>query len=174
MPPTGVSASRFSHDSEFAEPARLGAPPMCPAMPGWTSPSSACPRSRLANRAGARHGPAQIREMSRLIRRVNAPVPSRPFDLCQVADVGDVPKPARPGGQHPEDSGVFRHIACRRRRAGHGRGTITITLPILRALAAEGPVGRIHFDAHADTLDTLLGQDQSWHPLPSCRRRGAH
>ena len=32
-----------------------------------------------------------------------------------------------------------------------------ITLPILRALATAGPVGCIHFDAHADTLDTLLG-----------------
>src|SRR4029434_908549 len=44
------------------------------------------------NRAGARHGPAQIREMSRLIRRVNASSAIAPFDLCQVADVGDAPQ----------------------------------------------------------------------------------
>ena len=44
------------------------------------------------NRAGARHGPAQIREMSRWIRRVNAASAIAPFDLCHVADVGDAPK----------------------------------------------------------------------------------
>jgi guanidinopropionase len=30
-------------------------------------------------------------------------------------------------------------------------------LPILRAIATDGPVGCVHFDAHADTLDTLVG-----------------
>ena len=36
-------------------------------------------------------------------------------------------------------------------------GDHTVTLPILRGLVADGPVGLIHFDAHADTLDELLG-----------------
>ena len=36
-------------------------------------------------------------------------------------------------------------------------GDHTIPLPILRALAADSPVGILHFDAHADTLDELCG-----------------
>ena len=42
-------------------------------------------------RTGARQGPAQIREMSRIIRRVNASSRIAPFRLCNVADVGDTP-----------------------------------------------------------------------------------
>src|SRR5260370_15667662 len=42
-------------------------------------------------RTGARQGPAQIREMSRIIRRVNATNRIAPFRLCNVADMGDTP-----------------------------------------------------------------------------------
>src|SRR5215468_379653 len=42
-------------------------------------------------RSGARQGPAQIREMSRIIRRVNATSRIAPFRLCSVADLGDTP-----------------------------------------------------------------------------------
>jgi guanidinopropionase len=43
------------------------------------------------NRAGARHGPREIRNMSSLIRRVNHASGIAPFELCRVADVGDAP-----------------------------------------------------------------------------------
>ena len=36
-------------------------------------------------------------------------------------------------------------------------GDHSITLPILRALAAEKPVGLVHFDAHCDTGDDYMG-----------------
>src|SRR5260370_34905949 len=42
-------------------------------------------------RTGARQGPAQIREMSRIIRRVNASSRIAPFRLCNAADMGDTP-----------------------------------------------------------------------------------
>src|SRR5256884_6822959 len=109
------------------------------------------------NRSGARHGPAQIREMSRLIRRVNASSAIAPFDLCHVADVGDAP-------QNPLDLLDSIHQIQTFFTTLHAAGVVpvtaggdhTITLPILRALAAAGPAGGIHFDAHADTPDTLL------------------
>lgn len=43
------------------------------------------------NRAGPRHGPAEIRDMSRLIRQVNASSRIAPFRFCRVADIGDAP-----------------------------------------------------------------------------------
>ena len=42
-------------------------------------------------RAGARQGPAAVREASRLIRRVHSTSGIAPYDLCNVADVGDAP-----------------------------------------------------------------------------------
>src|SRR4030095_16655280 len=44
-----------------------------------------------SNRNGARLGPGQIREMSRLIRPINAATGINPFKLCNVADIGDAP-----------------------------------------------------------------------------------
>jgi hypothetical protein len=42
-------------------------------------------------RVGARHGPAGVREASRLIRQVNPTTGVKPFELCNVGDVGDAP-----------------------------------------------------------------------------------
>lgn len=110
------------------------------------------------NRAGPRHGPAQIREMSRLIRQVNPATRVAPFDLCRIADIGDVP-------QNPLDlmdsiariETFFRSV----REAGAATvaagGDHTVTLPILRGLVSDQPFAVVHFDAHADTLDELLG-----------------
>ena len=41
-------------------------------------------------RTGARGGPAAVREASRTIRLVHPTSRIAPFDLCEVADVGDV------------------------------------------------------------------------------------
>ena len=45
----------------------------------------------LNYRSGARQGPAGVREASRLIRRVHPTSGIRPFELCNVADLGDAP-----------------------------------------------------------------------------------
>jgi guanidinopropionase len=42
-------------------------------------------------RAGSRQGPASVREASRLIRRIHPTSGIAPYDLCNVADVGDAP-----------------------------------------------------------------------------------
>ncbi|MDH3690263.1 MAG: agmatinase, partial [Gammaproteobacteria bacterium] len=104
------------------------------------------------------HGPAQIREMSRLIRKVNPSSRLAPFDLCDVADIGDAPT-------NPLDLMASIDMIASFYKKLHGApvvpisagGDHTITLPILRALAVDGPIGIVHFDAHADTLDELLG-----------------
>jgi len=110
------------------------------------------------NRAGARHGPAQIREYSRLIRRVNASSRIAPFALARCADVGDAPvNPLDLEGSLAGIEGFFADLHAAGAVPLAAGGDHTVTLPILRAIGRERPLGCIHFDAHADTLDTLLG-----------------
>src|SRR5580704_2296636 len=42
------------------------------------------------NRAGARHGPRAVRDLSSLMRATHHITRVNPFDLCRIADVGDV------------------------------------------------------------------------------------
>ncbi len=43
------------------------------------------------NRAGARHGPREIRAQSMLIRPYHHVTRRSPYDVCRVADLGDTP-----------------------------------------------------------------------------------
>ena len=124
-------------------------------------------------RTGARQGPAQIREMSRIIRRVNASNRIAPFRLCNVADMGDTPI-------NPFD--LLKSVDMITRFIGdltdHGVAPIsaggdhTITLPILRGMYRGQAFGVVHFDAHADTLDRNCDRDGE--PMPPCRSFGEH
>ena len=112
----------------------------------------------LNHRTGARHGPAGVREASRLIRRVHPSSGIRPFEVCNVADLGDAPiNPMSKDGSIEQIETFIREM----RSAGiipiAVGGDHTIPLPILRALAGDRPVGILHFDAHADTLDQICG-----------------
>jgi guanidinopropionase len=109
-------------------------------------------------RSGARHGPAAVREASRIIRQIHPTSGIAPFRLCNVADVGDATVNALdPAGSIGLIEESIRRI--------HGAGAIpiaiggdhTVPLPILRVLARDRPVGVIQFDSHPDTLDELLG-----------------
>lgn len=110
------------------------------------------------NRAGPRHGPAQIREMSRLIRQVNPSSDIAPFELCKVADVGDAPTSALDlDASIAKITTFYGEIHARGVVPVSAGGDHTVTLPILRAIAKGGPVGCVQFDAHGDTLDELVG-----------------
>lgn len=109
-------------------------------------------------RTGAREGPAGVRAASRIIRRVHPTSGIAPFEICNVADLGDAPvNPMEKDRSIAMIEGFFAELT------GAGivpiaiGGDHTIPLPILRALAKERPVGVLHFDAHADTLDALCG-----------------
>ncbi len=118
----------------------------------------------VTNRPGTRHGPREVRNQSSLIRKINQASGIAPFDLCRVADLGDAwvrsPFHLESGLAEIEaffgrvlDAGVVP-VAC--------GGDHAISLPILRALAAEvgGPVGMVHIDAHCDTgAPGYLGSD---------------
>jgi guanidinopropionase len=109
-------------------------------------------------RTGARQGPAQIREMSRIIRRVNASSRIAPFRLCNVADMGDTAiNPFDLLESVDKITAFFKNLAQHNVAPIAAGGDHTITLPILRGLFKGEPFGAVHFDAHADTLDTYLG-----------------
>ncbi len=110
------------------------------------------------HRTGARHGPSGVRDGSRVIRRVHPSSGIAPFEICNVADLGDAPiNPKSKDISIAQIQKFFEQlveneivpIAC--------GGDHTIPLPILRAIAKNNPVGVLHFDARADTLDELVG-----------------
>jgi guanidinopropionase len=107
-------------------------------------------------RTGARGGPAAVREASRTIRLVHPTSKIAPFEMCEVADVGDVTINAL--DLNASLAGIeafFRHLHEVRITPIAVGGEIP--LPILRAIASDSPVGLVEFDAHPDTLDVLMG-----------------
>ncbi|MFL5258361.1 MAG: agmatinase [Hyphomicrobiales bacterium] len=107
-------------------------------------------------RPGARQGPAAVREASRLIRRIHPTSGIAPYDICNVADVGDAPvNPIDLARSLEMIEAFFARIQAAGAIPISIGGDHTIPLPILRAIAKERPVGIVQIDSHADTLDTL-------------------
>ncbi len=119
------------------------------------------------NRAGARHGPREIRNMSTLMRRVHHVSKVAPYELCRVGDHGDTsvnPIDLQDSLQRIER--FFRTLHQAGAAPLSAGGDHLVTLPILRAIAGKGPVGLIHFDAHSDTGDTYFGGEKYTHGTP--------
>jgi guanidinopropionase len=112
----------------------------------------------LNYRSGPRQGPAGVREASRIIRRVHPTTGIKPYELCNVADIGDAPvNPMIKEESISLIQSFFEEAKQARIRPIAIGGDHTIPTPILRALASDRPVGILHIDAHADTIDTLCG-----------------
>ena len=113
----------------------------------------------VTNRTGARHGPREIRNQSSLCRRVNNATGVQPFDLCRVRDLGDcwIEQPYDLIPALAEIEAFYRRVVSGGVLPLSAGGDHSITLPILRAVAARGPVGMVHIDAHADTGDEYMG-----------------
>jgi guanidinopropionase len=119
------------------------------------------------NRAGARHGPREIRNQSSMMRKVHHVSRLAPYELAQVADLGDCPV-------NPVDLmdtlGRVEKFYTMVHEAGavplSAGGDHLITLPIMRAIARDRPVGMVHFDAHSDTNDRYFGNNKFTHGTP--------
>ena len=113
----------------------------------------------VTNRPGARHGPREIRNSSSLMRSIHHVTRVDPYSLCRVGDVGDVPLPR--AFDHEDTVEDIAAFYTRLHAAGawplSAGGDHSITYPILKALAKDGPVALVHFDAHTDTWDEFLG-----------------
>lgn len=113
----------------------------------------------VTNRPGSRHGPREVRNQSTLIRMKNQSTGIAPHELCRVSDIGDawVPSPFELTASHDAIQETFDKV--------HAKGIIplavggdhSVSLPILRALAKDRPVGMVHIDAHCDTGDDYMG-----------------
>jgi guanidinopropionase len=124
----------------------------------------------VTNRSGTRHGPREIRNQSSLMRKINQASGIAPYDLCRVADLGDawVQRPFHLESSLDEIAAFYRKV--------HGSGVVplsaggdhSISLPILRAIAAKRPVGMVHIDAHCDTGSNYLGSNYH-HGAPFAR-----
>ena len=113
----------------------------------------------VTNRAGARHGPREMRNASSLLRTINVPTQIQPYELANIADVGDVPI------DHlfnlDEAIKYIEKFYVEVHKAGviplSAGGDHSITFPIFKGIAADRPVGMIHIDAHTDTWGEFYG-----------------
>lgn len=109
-------------------------------------------------RGGTREGPAGVREASRAIRRVNPRSGVSPFDLANVADLGDVPVNVL---DIRWSLAATRDFVSRLRRCGIAPvgvgGDHSATLSMLRGLFDDTPLGVLQFDSHADIQDVFFG-----------------
>jgi len=110
-------------------------------------------------RKGAALGPGKVREMSRLIRKINHATRINPYELCNVADVGDVPiNPIDINASLNAIEAFYRDLHAAGVAPVSVGGDHTIPYPIFKAIVdPKNPIGLVHFDAHADTLDELCG-----------------
>src|ERR1700674_5812402 len=119
------------------------------------------------NRPGARHGPREIRNMSTLMRRVHHVSLVAPYELCRVGDHGDAPvNPIDLQDALKRIEAFYARLHAAGAAALAAGGDHLVTLPILRAIAGERPVGVVHFDAHSDTSDSYFGAEKYTHGTP--------
>ncbi len=114
-------------------------------------------------RSGTRFGPKQIRSESAMIRPYNMANAAAPFDNLQIADIGDLAintfslADSLKIIQDSYDGILAQGVIPVAMGGDH-----SITLPILRAIAAKhGPVALIHVDAHADVNDEMFGEKET-------------
>ncbi|MEO0939775.1 MAG: agmatinase [Pseudomonadota bacterium] len=115
-------------------------------------------------RSGTRMGPKQVRAESSILRPYNMGTGAAPFDSLHCADIGDLAINTFSLADslkiiersYAEILAVSELVPM-----GIG-GDHSITLPILRAMAAKhGPLALVHVDAHADVNDEMFGERET-------------
>jgi guanidinobutyrase len=114
-------------------------------------------------RSGTRFGPKQIRAESAMLRPYNMATGAAPFDSLNIADIGDLAINTfslKDSLRIIQDS--YAAILSGTAIPVAMGGDHSITLPILRAIAAKyGPVALVHIDAHADVNDEMFGEKET-------------
>jgi guanidinopropionase len=123
--------------------------------------------SGTTNRPGPRHGPRQLRDASTMIRAEHPVSGIRPFEAMNIADLGDVgPNPADIIDSMDRITAFYDQV----KKAGitpmTAGGDHLTSLPVLRALAKDAPVGMVHFDSHTDLFHSYFGGTMYTHGTP--------
>jgi guanidinopropionase len=119
------------------------------------------------NRPGARHGPRALRDTSTMIRQLNQATGIQPFHLVRCADLGDVTvNPASLEDTLTRVTTFYGELVQRAITPMTVGGDHLTSLPVLRAVAAKGPLGMIHFDSHPDFYDSYFGGFKYTHGTP--------
>lgn len=110
--------------------------------------------------AGSREGPRTIRHKSSRIQPFHTGMRFSPFNVCSVADIGDVDvNPFNQAAGLKCIEAFYETLTKFNVTPVSMGGDHLITLPILRAIAHKEPVGLVHFDAHHDMATTSIYGD---------------
>ncbi len=119
------------------------------------------------NRAGARHGPREIRNQSSFMRKVHHVSRIAPYDIARVADLGDCPvNPINLDDTLARVERFFTKVHDAGAVPLSAGGDHLMTLPIFRAIAKDRAIGMVHVDAHSDTNDRYFGENLYTHGTP--------
>lgn len=123
--------------------------------------------SGTTNRPGPRHGPRQLRDASTMIRAEHPVSGVRPFEAMNIADLGDVgPNPADIIDSMERITAFFNQVKNAGITPMMAGGDHLTSLPVLRALAKDAPVGMVHFDSHTDLFHSYFGGTLYTHGTP--------
>ncbi|WP_420003872.1 agmatinase [Arenibacterium sp. LLYu02] len=113
----------------------------------------------VTNRNGSRFGPRALRAIER-IGPYNEGLKVAPLHQMAVGDIGDVPFSSRfdLAQSHKEIEAHARKVVAAGILPLSVGGDHSVSLPLLRAVAQDGPVGLLHIDAHCDTGGTFDGE----------------
>ena len=113
----------------------------------------------VTNRAGARHGPRDIRDKSSMMRSIHHVTKVNPYDLCSIADIGDVPfqEVFRHEKVVEDIEAFYRKIFEANVIPLSAGGDHSITYPIFKGIVTGKPIGMVHVDAHTDTWGEIWG-----------------
>lgn len=110
------------------------------------------------------HGPRAVRHRSAAYQRTHREFRINPFEKLRISDLGDVPLPniLNPDTSAADAEKFYRKVDAKGIIPITVGGDHSITTPVLRAIAGKdsrhkGPIGMIHFDAHADSWGPQAG-----------------
>jgi guanidinopropionase len=112
----------------------------------------------VTNRSGARLGPRAVRAVER-IGPYEHVLRLAPAQLCQAADIGDVPMRSRFSLEscHEDIEAFYTKLIAAGVVPLSVGGDHSMTQSILKAVGRHRPVGMIHIDAHCDTSGPYEG-----------------